>query len=237
MCAVISGDSIISVTGTGSGLAPYSVSANFCAGIAGITNSGRDVLPTDKVVALTAPNTCRLVTIPEVCGVPNGGATNQLLMKASGTDCDIEWRTPPYVRVSRADTAFTVLESTLYSPDFDTAVSDPFSMWDVMNASVVTIPWDGWWTFGAQIVYTLDPLDTYDGYVTLKVGRPATLRLLPSSTIVTGVNTYMSSGSAGDYLSVGDYLEIEIGWTPITTPTASQIEASEISMWAIWHSP
>lgn len=239
MCAVISGDSVISVTGTGSGALPYTVSANICNGLSAITSAARNVLGTDKVVVVTEAGACRTVTVPEVCGVPAGGALNQTLMKASGTDCDLEWKTPPYARVTRS-TAVAMTEGLEYTPDFDAAPTDPYGMWDSAGdpASLV-IPWDGWWTFGGQVIVGTEP--GADGYVTVRIGTSdgvtTTWSMLPSVTLSTTVDTYATSGTTGVYLSAGDTIFFGIKWTSTTVPTTATVEATGVAMWATWHSP
>lgn len=237
LCAVISGDSVISVTGVGSGAVPYTVTANICNGLSAITVAGRNVLDTDKAVVIDGTGACKLVTVPEVCGVPAGGATNQTLMKASGDDCDLEWKTPPYVRVSLTAGA-SLTTGTPEIVSFDTADSDPVLMWDALvDPTVVTVPWDGWWSFGAQCTLTTEP--GADGQVTLKMvvddGVTPVYDMLPSVTLLSTVADYASSGTVFRYLTTGTTIALSVEWNSTTTPTTATVNTSDISMWGTWH--
>lgn len=236
MCAVVSGDTVIGVTGVGSGTVPYVITADVCNGLADINDPGRDIVLTDKAVVIDGAGACQLVTVPAaaVCGVPDGGTLNQSLFKNSATNCDLIWSNAPYVRVSWAAAAQAVTESVALDVQFDTADTDPLGMFDPLLPTVITIPWDGWWTFGAAC--TVASTGGNDGYITFRLVHTGTDRI-PSVTLNTAIDEYETSGTVGNLFTANDTITLQVTWTAITTPVPGTVTLDNIAMWATWHAP
>lgn len=147
-CAVISGDTVVTVTGTGAASNPYRVSIDLCTGLAAIYGVNRDLdFATDRVVAINGSGACELIRVaggptgdpgatgPAGAGVPTGGSTSQYLVKDSGTDYDTSWATmPTYLLASNnlsdlvsASTARTNLASSMAVCTSGTRPSSPYA--------------------------------------------------------------------------------------------------------------
>lgn len=213
LCAVVSGDNIISVVGVGSAGSPYQISADICVGLNEISTTGRDLIATDQIVVVTEAGACELVlpgSMPAGTGLPVGGTVGQVLVKDSSTDYDVSWATPPYVRVSNSTT--TALTTTTPAVLlFDTDNTDPIDMHSLTsNTSRLTIPtsWGGWWSFGANVQFSGGTLSD-----------PVSVRLLVNGSVVARVDGVDGASdawlvvSAERALSVADYIEVEVLWT------------------------
>lgn len=242
LCAVVSGDSIISVTGVGSGTVPYTVTANICNGLASITDGARDVLNTDKAVVINGSGECELVTVPTDC-IPYGGTTNQVLMKDSAADCDLAWKTPPYCMVYNTEVNVTPIVLTPSVPiliNWEAATTDPYGMFDPLSPTVLTIPWDGWWTFGFN-----SNVDSYTVDASINVGTvefqlfggpvPVQVSFTSVSLGIAQYETVYACGTTSNYLPAGATIFLYALYNPQgTTPTGVVQINDMLKMWAHW---
>jgi hypothetical protein len=231
MCAVVSGDNVIGVTGTGSGALPYTVTANVCNGLTAIEDASRNILTSDLAVVVTAGGECALVTVPEVpteCTLPLGGTVNQYLLKASVTDCDAQWATPPYARVTSVD-AQSLTTATPYEVLWGTDITDPYDINDgTSTASEIIVPtgWDGWWGIGTNV--------QFDGGT---AGDLVSLRILQNGTVIAQVDGAVDANNSA-YLSVStevaavaaDSFTVEMLWTGAATMAVG----ADPIFWASW---
>jgi hypothetical protein len=230
LCAVVSGDNIISVAGVGSAGSPYQISADICVGLNEISTTGRDIIATDQIVVVTEGGSCELVlpgSLAAGTGLPVGGTVGQVLVKDSSTDYDVSWATPPYARVSNSTTT-TLTTATPAVLLFDTDDTDPLDIHSLTsNTSRLTVPtsWGGWWSFGANVEF-------FGG----TLADPVSVRLLVNGSVVARVDgTASASGawlvvSAERALAVTDYIEVEVLWTG----AGSMSIATDTTFYANW---
>lgn len=231
MCAVISGDTIISVTGVGSAAVPYTVTADICNGLQTITDAGRDVVSTDKAVVIDNGGACQLVTIPAACGIPDGGTAGQQLLKLSTTNCDVAWTTTPYVSANNASSSITPTVSTYTALPFNTDVVDPYNLHDpVTNNTDFVIPagWGGWWSFGANAIFT----GTADNFISMNVSVNGTMYVEQSDDIPVNTGQDYMIVNAETYLAAGDIVTFKVYWAGTGSVTVGEIKA-----WGSWRAP
>lgn len=241
LCAVVSGDSIISVTGVGSGTVPYTVTANICNGLSTITDGARDVLNTDKAVVINGSGECELVTVPTDC-IPYGGTTNQVLMKDSAADCDLAWKTPPYCMVTK-DVYTTPVVLTNAVPafiDWDATTVDAYGMFDPLSPTVLTVPWDGWWSFGfsSGVTSWTDDASINKGQVIYQILAGAVpVNQFYNSALLPGLsdseNLYTFTSGA-NYLTAGSTITLIATYQAFGVPTGTVQIDDMLKMWAHW---
>jgi hypothetical protein len=234
---------VISVTGAGSGTSPYTIGANICNGLAAINDPSRDVLDTDKAVVIDGAGACQLVTIPTDC-IPLGGTTHQVLLKNSDADCDLAWTTVPYAMVSNGLLYEPLVSNVPYLVEYSTADTDPYSMFDILSPTVLTLPWAGWWTFGfsASIDSYTEDASTNHGKVDFSISGGVLPGTFYGPTINLGTyavtaETLYATGTTSNYFNTaGATIFLYVAYIEYGTNTGT-VALQSPNMWANWIAP